>query len=99
MMVVFLPGGRSIFNPGSIKLIKVLPNQTQSSTEYIVIIKLDDDSELMVNTFKSEQKAFSFADQCADAINAAENDEDCLSLLRELFTFLPLNNMEDPPVI
>ena len=30
---------------------------------------------------------------------AAENDEDCLSLLRELFTFLPLNNMEDPPQI
>ena len=30
---------------------------------------------------------------------AAENDEDCLALLRELFTFLPLNNMEDPPSI
>ena len=30
---------------------------------------------------------------------AAENDEDCLKLLRELFTFLPLNNMEDPPVL
>tara|TARA_B100000686_G_scaffold34143_2_gene35771 strand:- start:12507 stop:14069 length:1563 start_codon:yes stop_codon:yes gene_type:complete len=30
---------------------------------------------------------------------AAENDEDCISLLRELFSFLPLNNMEDPPVV
>ena len=30
---------------------------------------------------------------------AAENDEDCLNLLRELFTFLPLNNMEDPPIL
>ena len=30
---------------------------------------------------------------------AAEDDEDCLKLLRELFTFLPLNNMEDPPVL
>ena len=30
---------------------------------------------------------------------AAENDEDCISLLRELFSFLPLNNMEDPPIV
>ena len=29
----------------------------------------------------------------------AENDEDCISLLRELFSFLPLNNMEDPPIV
>ena len=26
------------------------------------------------------------------------NDEDCLSLIRELMSFLPANNMEDPPV-
>src|SRR5262245_40939529 len=29
---------------------------------------------------------------------AAENDEECLALIRELMTFLPQNNMEDPPV-
>src|SRR4029453_2317330 len=28
----------------------------------------------------------------------AHNDEECLLLLRELFSFLPSNNMEDPPV-
>ncbi len=28
---------------------------------------------------------------------AAENDEDCLRLIRELLAFLPLNNLEDPP--
>ena len=75
-MICFLPSGRSIFNPESVKLVKVLPNRTQDSVEYIVIIKLDDDSELMVDTFSSEQVAYSFADQCADAVNAAENGED-----------------------
>ena len=29
---------------------------------------------------------------------AAENDEECLALIRELMTFLPQNNAEDPPV-
>src|SRR5262245_20040389 len=29
---------------------------------------------------------------------AAENDEECLALIRELMTFLPQNNMEDPPL-
>src|ERR1700682_256499 len=28
---------------------------------------------------------------------AAENDEDCLATIRELLSFLPSNNMEDPP--
>jgi propionyl-CoA carboxylase beta chain len=29
---------------------------------------------------------------------AAESDEECLALIRELMTFLPQNNLEDPPV-
>jgi propionyl-CoA carboxylase beta chain len=29
---------------------------------------------------------------------AAENDAECLALIRELMTFLPQNNMDDPPV-
>ena len=29
---------------------------------------------------------------------AAENEEECLTLIRELLTFLPQNNMEDPPI-
>src|SRR4030095_161220 len=28
---------------------------------------------------------------------AAENDEDCLSPIRELLSFIPSNNLEDPP--
>ncbi|MFL6212713.1 MAG: acyl-CoA carboxylase subunit beta [Blastocatellia bacterium] len=28
---------------------------------------------------------------------AAENDEDCLRLIRELLSFIPSNNLEDPP--
>lgn len=28
---------------------------------------------------------------------AADNDEECLQLIRELLSFLPLNNLEDPP--
>ena len=29
----------------------------------------------------------------------AENDEDCLALIRDLLSYLPLNNLEDPPRI
>jgi acetyl-CoA carboxylase carboxyltransferase component len=28
---------------------------------------------------------------------AAESEADCLYLIRELMTYLPSNNMEDPP--
>ena len=30
---------------------------------------------------------------------AAENEADCLRLVRELLSFLPLNNLEDPPLV
>ncbi len=30
---------------------------------------------------------------------AAESEEDCLFLIRELFSYLPSNNMEDPPYV
>jgi propionyl-CoA carboxylase beta chain len=30
---------------------------------------------------------------------AAENEEECLALIRELMTFLPQNNQEDPPIL
>ena len=29
---------------------------------------------------------------------AAESEEECLALIRELMTFLPQNNLDDPPV-
>ena len=28
---------------------------------------------------------------------AADSDEDCIAILRELVSFIPSNNMEDPP--
>jgi acetyl-CoA carboxylase carboxyltransferase component len=30
---------------------------------------------------------------------AAEDEEDCVRILRELFSYIPQNNMEDPPVV
>jgi len=30
---------------------------------------------------------------------AAESDEDCLFLMRELLSYIPQNNMEDPPIV
>ena len=29
---------------------------------------------------------------------AAESEDECLALIRELMTFLPQNNLEDPPI-
>jgi acetyl-CoA carboxylase carboxyltransferase component len=30
---------------------------------------------------------------------AAENDEDCIARIREMLSYLPSNNMEDPPIV
>ena len=75
-MIVLLPEGRAVCNPDSIKLVKVLPNEIQGKKSFVVIVKLDDDTELMIKTLTTEKAAHKLADECADLINAAEGGDD-----------------------
>jgi len=43
--------------------------------------------------------AYTHASKSGVSHFTAKNDEECLSLIRELLSFLPSNNMEDPPFI
>ena len=46
--MVLLPEGKIINNPDTVKLIKVLPTTLKDETFFVVVIKLDDDSEQML---------------------------------------------------
>lgn len=78
-MMVLLPEGRAINNPDTIKMIKVMPNNIQGKSFYVVSAKLDDDSELMIQTCESHEQAIEIADKCTELINnsnEAEADSD-----------------------
>lgn len=75
-MIVLLPEGRAVCNPDSIKMVKVVHSEVQGKRTFVVIVKLDDDSELMIKTLNSVDEAYSLADRCSDLINAAEGGDD-----------------------
>lgn len=74
-MIVLLPEGRAVCNPDNIKLVKVVHSEVQGKRTYVVIVKLDDDSELMVKTLNSADEAYALANQCADLINASDGGD------------------------
>ena len=75
-MMVLLPEGRAISNPDTIKMIKVLHNNVQGKTFYVISIKLDDDSELMIQTCQTREEAEKIAYRCTDLVNSAEGGDD-----------------------
>jgi len=74
-MMVLLPEGRAINNPDTIKMIKIMPSTLQGKQLFVVAVKLDDDSELMIKNCSSQDEAMELAEHCTDLINNAENDE------------------------
>jgi hypothetical protein len=74
-MMVLLPEGRAISNPDTIKMIKVLHNNLQGKTLYVVSVKLDDDSELLIKTCSDRDEAMELAHQCTDLVNADEGGD------------------------
>ena len=71
-MIVLLPEGRAVCNADSVKLVKVVPNNVQGVTTFVVVVKLDDDAELMIKTVTSEEDAYTLANRCADLLNSEE---------------------------
>ena len=76
MAVVFLPTGRCINNPDTIKLVHIIRNEVYGKTSFLISVKLDDDAELLIDSLDNEEEALALADKCVDLINAAANDED-----------------------
>ena len=76
IMMVLLPEGRASNNPDTIKMLKIMPSTLRGKQLFVVEVKLDDDSELMIKNCTSEHDAIQLADHCTDLINAAENGED-----------------------
>ena len=74
-MMVLLPEGRAINNPDTIKMMKIMPSNLSGKQLFVVSIKLDDDSELMIKNCASESEAIELADHCTDLINAAEDGD------------------------
>ena len=72
-MMVLLPEGRAINNPDTIKMVKIMPSNLRGKQLFVVAVKLDDDSELMIKNCTSEDDAIELADHCTDLINNAEN--------------------------
>lgn len=70
--MVLLPEGKIINNPDSVKLIKVLPTALNDETFFVVAIKLDDDSELMVDRCTTRVEAEALADRCCRLLNGEE---------------------------
>ena len=75
-MIVLLPEGRAVCNADSVKLVKVVPNNVQGVTTFVVVVKLDDDAELMIKTVTSEDDAYALANRCADLLNSEEGAGD-----------------------
>ena len=75
-MMVLLPEGRAINNPDTIKMVKIMPSNLRGKEMFVVAVKLDDDSELMIKNCTNENDAIELADHCTDLINNAENGGD-----------------------
>lgn len=73
--MVLLPEGRAINNPDTIKMMKIMPSNLGGKQLFVVSIKLDDDSELMIKNCASEDEAIELADSCTDLINSAEDGD------------------------
>lgn len=70
--MVLLPEGRAINNPDTIKMVKIMPSTLRGKELFVVAVKLDDDSELMIKNCTAESEAIELANHCTDLINNPE---------------------------
>ena len=70
-MIALLPEGVAIADPDYVKLVKVVPGQAQGAKTYVVVVRLDDGTDLMVKTFTRLGPALELSSRCTEIINAA----------------------------
>ena len=71
-MVVLLPEGRAIANPESIKLVKIIASEINKKKSFVVVVKIDDDSEVVIKSCDSFEEAQELSDLCTGRINGGE---------------------------
>lgn len=74
-MVVLLPEGRAIANADSIKMVKIIASQIKDKKSFVVVVKIDDDSEVVIKTCSTFDEAVELADLCSDRINGIDSDD------------------------
>lgn len=73
-MVVLLPEGRAIANPDSIKLVKIIASEIKKKKSFVVVVKIDDDSEVVIKSCDNFEEAEALAMLCTDRINGGDED-------------------------
>lgn len=73
-MVVLLPEGRAIANPDSIKLVKIIASEIKKKKSFVVVVKIDDDSEVVIKSCDNFEEAEALAMLCTDRINGDNED-------------------------
>ena len=79
-MIVLLPEGRAVCNADMTKLVKIVPTEVQGKKSYIILVKLDDDAELMIKTVENHDEALALADDVTNRLNDEEGDDDDVSV-------------------
>jgi hypothetical protein len=72
-MVVLLPEGRAISNPDSIKMVKIIASEIKNKKSFVVVVKIDDDSEVVIKTCQTSEEAIELSDLCTARINDPES--------------------------
>lgn len=72
-MVVLLPEGRAISNPDSIKLVKIIASEIKNKKSFVVVVKIDDDSEVVIKTCQTSEEAIELSELCTARINDPES--------------------------
>jgi len=75
-MIVLLPEGRAVCNADMTKLVKIVPTEVQGKKSYIILVKLDDDAELMIKTVENHDEALALADDVTNRLNDEEGEGD-----------------------
>ena len=75
-MIVLLPEGRAVCNADMTKLVKIVPTEVQGNKSYIILVKLDDDAELMIKTVESHDEALGIAEDVTNRLNDEDSGTD-----------------------
>jgi len=87
--------GGAVYSPAITDFVFMVKNSSYMFVTGPDVIKAVTHEEV---SFEELGGAATHAEKSGVAHFEAENEEECLALIRELLTFLPQNNLEDPPV-
>ncbi len=88
--------GGAVYSPAMTDWIFMVKNTSYMFITGPEVIKSVTGEEI---TFEELGGAMTHNEKSGVAHFAAENDEDCIARIRQMLSYLPANNMEDPPIV